>query len=146
MSAFWRIWLIVWAWGVIVFGIVIAGGAFEATSGPISFTYQTLQGGIAPTFDPALRFSLAVMGAVSIGWGVTTLMVILAAIKMGDNAQPLWNAVTAGVFSWFVIDSFLSVATGFGLNVIPNIALLVGYLIATLATGKLVKSAAQRSV
>lgn len=142
MSSFWRIWFIVWAWSIITFGVIIAGGAFEATSGPIGLLYDFLQGRAGSVvFDPAMRFSLGVMGAVSIGWGVTTLMIIRAAIALGDRAQPLWNAITGGILAWFVIDSILSVATGFGLNVIPNIALLGGYLIAMLATGNLMKTA-----
>jgi hypothetical protein len=140
MSLFWRIWLIVWAWSVIVFGVVIAGGAFEATSGPIRFIYESLQGPGPITFDPVLRFSLGVMGGVSIGWGVTGLMVILAAIRLGDVAQPFWAAVLVGLAAWFVVDSALSIATGFGLNVVPNILLLGGYIIAMVATGKLKKS------
>lgn len=31
MSAFWRSWLNVWAWVVIVFGLVLAGGGLDAT-------------------------------------------------------------------------------------------------------------------
>lgn len=142
MSAFWRTWLILWAWSVIVFGIVIAGGAFEATSGPISAIYDLLQGPAPISNDPALRFSLGVMGGVSIGWGVTGLFAILAAIKLGDKGQPVWNAVTLGLIAWFISDSALSIATGYGLNVVPNILLLGGYLIPLVANGKLMKSAA----
>ena len=142
MSPFWRVWLIVWAWSVIVFGVVIAGGAFEATEGPVRFIYESLQGSGPITFDPVLRFSLGVLGGVSIGWGVTGLLIILAAIQLGDKARPFWVAVAVGLAAWFVIDSTLSIATGFGLNVVPNILLLGGYLIAMAATGKLKKSGA----
>jgi hypothetical protein len=45
--------------------------------------------------------------------------------------------LTAGVVTWFVTDSSLSVATGFGLNVIPNAGLIVTYLIAILGSGAL---------
>ena len=140
MTAFWRIWLIVWAWSVILFGVVIAGGAFEATSSLIKFIFETVQGGGTIAFDPVLRFSLGVMGGVTIGWGVTGLLAIMAAIRLGEAGQPVWNAITFGLVAWFIIDSSLSVATGFGLNVIPNVALLAGYLIAIFATGKLPKS------
>lgn len=141
MTPFWRIWLIVWALGVIAFGAVLAGGAFEATEGPVRLVYQYLQGPGALTLDQTMRFTVGVMGAVSIGWGVTVLLVMLAAMPLGDNARPIWVGITVGLGTWFVIDSFLSVATGFGLNVVPNVALLGGYLIAMLATGKLKKSA-----
>ena len=84
-----------------------------------------------------LRFSLAVMGAVSIGWAVTLFFFLRAAIDLGGQGRPLWNAITAGMVSWFVIDSALSVATGFGLNVVPNIALALMYIVGLIASGAL---------
>ena len=69
MSTFWRNWLLVWSVGVLIFGVVLAGGAFEATSGPVSLVYQGLQGPGDLVFDPAMRFTLAVMGCVSIEIG-----------------------------------------------------------------------------
>lgn len=142
MSAFWRSWLVVWCGGVLIFGLVLAGGAFEATSGPVSMIYAGLQGPSPLVLDPAMRFTLAVMGCVSIGWAVTMLLVVLAAAKLGSNARPIWAGLTAGVATWYVIDSALSVATGFGLNVIPNSLLMATYLIAIVASGALRRAAA----
>ncbi len=137
MSTFWRNWLLVWSVGVAIFGLVLAGGAFEATSGPVSLIYQGLQGPGDLTFDPAMRFTLAVMGCVSIGWAVTMFLMIRVAYSLGDRARPIWIGLTAGVVTWFVTDSSLSVATGFGLNVIPNAGLIVTYLVAILGSGAL---------
>jgi len=142
MSGFWRAWLVVWCLGVMVFGLVLAGGAFEATTAPVRFVLESLQGPGPTAFDPTLRFSLAVMGCVSIGWATAMLAVMLVAFRMGDQARPLWSAVTLGVLVWFVTDSALSVATGFGLNVVPNVALLVTYLIGIFAGGAFRKPAA----
>lgn len=142
MSAFWRVWLIVWCGGVFIFGAVLAGGAFEATSGPVRLVYEGLQGAGPLNLDPAMRFSLAVMGGVSIGWAMTMLLVILAAIELGDGARSIWVALTLGLATWFVIDSSLSVATGFALNVVPNIVLMATYLVAVVASGRLKKPAA----
>ena len=141
MTVFWRTWLIVWAWSVIVFGVVIAGGAFDATSGPIRFIYESLQGPGPITFDAPMRFNQGGLGAVTIGWGVTVLMMLRPVIDLGEKGRPFWIAIATGLAAWFVIDSALSVATGFGLNVIPNTALAVGFLIPMFATGKLKKSA-----
>jgi hypothetical protein len=137
VTVFWQTWLILWAWSVIVFGLVIAGGAFDATSGPIRFIYESLQGPGPFTFDAPMRFSQGVLGAVSIGWGLTVLMMLRPAIDLGEKGRPFWVAIAAGITAWFVIDSALSVATGFGLNVIPNLTLLAGFLIPMFATGKL---------
>jgi len=142
MSASWRVWLIVWCVGIFIFGAVLAGGAFEATSGPVRLVYEALQGRGPLNFDPAMRFSLGVMGGISIGWAMTMLLGIRAAIELGDRARPVWVALTLGLATWFVIDSTLSIATGFGMNVIPNIALIAGYLAAVFASGRLKKPAA----
>lgn len=141
MSIFWRNWLLVWSAGVAIFGLVLAGGAFEATSGPVNLIYQSLQGGGVLAFDRAMRFTLAVMGCVSIGWAVTMFMIIRAAFLLGDHARSIWVGLTVGVAIWFVIDSALSVATGFGLNVVSNTILIVTYLIAIVASGALKRTA-----
>lgn len=135
MPGFWRLWLVVWCLGIVLFGLVLAGGAFEATSAPVRWVLENLQGPGEVTFDPTLRFSMAVMGCVSLGWAASMLALMLVAFRMGDRAGPLWSAVTLGVLVWFITDSSLSVATGFGLNVIPNVALLATYLVGVLAGG-----------
>lgn len=137
MSGFWRGWFVVWCFSIGAFGAVLSCGAFEATSGPVRFVLSNLRGPSEALFDPPLRFSLAVMGAVSIGWAVTLFGVIGAAIDLGDKGRPLWNAISAGMVSWFVIDSTLSVATGFGLNVAPNLALAGMYVLGVLGSGAL---------
>lgn len=143
MSTFWRVWLIIWCLGVALFGLVLAGGAFEATSAPVRFVLENLQGPGDIVFDPTLRFSLAVMGCVSLGWAATMLAIMLAAFKMGERAAPLWSGLTLGVLVWFVTDSALSIATGFGLNVVPNLVLLATYLIAVFAGGAFRKPAVE---
>ncbi len=141
MSAFWRGWLIIWCMGVGLFGLVLAGGAFEATSAPVRWVLESLRGPGEVDFNPAMRFSLAVMGCVSIGWAVTMFTVMLAAFQLGDRARPIWAGLTAGIAIWFVTDSALSVATGFGLNVVPNTVLVATYLVAVVAGGGFKKAA-----
>ena len=141
MSGCWRVWFFAWCFSVGLFGAVLAGGAFESTSGPVRLVLTGLHGPGQLNFDPVLRFSLAVMGGVSIGWAVTLAFILKAAIEQGEQARPLWNAITAGMISWFVIDSTLSVATGFGLNVVPNVALAATYGIGLLGSGAFRKPA-----
>lgn len=135
MSAFWRLWFMIWCASLGVFGLLLAGGAIEATSAPVRLMLSVLQGDGAVAFDPPLRFSLAVLGAVSFGWAVTLFLMIGAAIDLGSDARPFWNAITAGMVSWFAIDSALSLVTGFGLNVLPNIALAGMYLTGLIGSG-----------
>jgi len=131
MTTVWQRWLVVWCWLVILFGLVLAGAGLEATSAGTRMVYGLVGPGDALTFDPTLRFSIALMGAVSIGWGATLLAVALAgrALAAEENRR-LWRGITIAVIAWFVIDSALSVATGFPLNAVSNVILLIGYLIA----------------
>lgn len=140
MPVFWRSWLIIWCLGVGLFGLVLAGGAFEATSAPVRWILSTLQGGGDLAFDPVLRFSLAVMGCVTLGWAATMLVIMLAIFGAGEAARPIWAGLTTGVLVWFVTDSGLSLATGFGLNVIPNVVVVAGYVIAIVGSGAMRKT------
>ncbi|MBU4433402.1 MAG: hypothetical protein KKC14_03195 [Alphaproteobacteria bacterium] len=135
MSGFWRGWFAIWCVSIGLFGAVLSGGAFEATSTPVRLLLAGLRGPAEAPLDPTLRFSLAVMGAVSIGWAVTLFLVIRAAIALEARGRPLWTAMTVGLVSWFVIDSTLSVATGFGLNVVPNSVLLIFYGFGLIGSG-----------
>lgn len=135
MSAFWRGWLNVWCWLVIVFGLVLAGGGLDATDGPAEMIYGIVGGGAPFDWTPHLRFSVALMGAVTMGWGTTFLATFMAAHRLGDQAAPVWRLATGGVLAWFVIDSALSAATGFPLNVVSNAALLIGYIVPVAASG-----------
>ena len=141
MSNFWRGWFMVWVISIGLFGVVLAGGALEATSGPVRLVLANLHGPGSALFDPTLRFSLAVMGGVSIGWAVTLWVLVRAACGLGPGSRTMWMAITAGMVAWFVIDSSLSVATGFGLNVLPNILLAGMYLVGLIASGAWMRSA-----
>ncbi len=147
MSRFWRNWLNVWCVGVALFGLVLAGGAFDATSAPIRNLYAALMpaGKLAldakmrMDLDPDLRFTMAVLGAVSIGWAGTLWAAIQAALALQRfdtaAAQRVWTLALASVLFWFVFDSVLSVATGFWRNVIPNVVLTAGLLAPLIASG-----------
>lgn len=137
MSSFWRAWFLVWCLAIGVFGAVLSGGAFEATSGPVRLILGALHGPGPASFDPTLRFSLAVMGAVSMGWAVTLYFIVRTAVKMEHGARPLWDAISAGMACWFVIDSSLSAATGFGLNVATNVGLAMMYVVGLVGSGAL---------
>ncbi|MGA0604253.1 hypothetical protein ACO2Q3_26355 [Caulobacter sp. KR2-114] len=141
MSGFWRGWFVVWCVSIGLFGAVLCGGAFEATSGPVKLILSILHGAGAPPFDATLRFSLGVMGAVSIGWAVSLVFTVRAAIDLEaqgrGQGRALWRAIGAGIAAWFVIDSTLSVATGFAWNVAPNLLLAGGYAVGLMGSGVL---------
>ena len=137
MSGFWRNWFMIWVISIGLFGAVLASGALEATSGPVRLVLANLHGPSPALFDPPLRFSLGVMGGVSIGWAATLWVLVRAACQGGAGARTMWNSITVGLVAWFVVDSCLSVATGFGLNVVPNLLLSGMYLVGLLGSGAL---------
>ena len=137
MTRFWRIWLDVWCLAVGAFGIVLIGGAFAATDGPARAVLAIINPAADLDFSPTLRFALALMGAVTLGWSITLGAAIRAADALGTAGAPVWRMVTWSVVGWYVIDSSLSVATGFALNAVSNSVLLAGYLLPVLRSGVL---------
>jgi hypothetical protein len=138
MSSFWRNWMTGFCLATGLFGIILAGGGFEITSGPTRLIFDLLNGPGELRLDSHMRFSLAVLGAVTIGWSLTLLAAVQAANQLGKRlGKPIWILVTASVVSWYVIDSSLSIATGFGLNAIPNTVFMAAFLLPVIRSGVL---------
>ena len=89
----------------------------------------------AATFDlPAVRFGLGLPGALTIGWALTMFAMIDAAQAGGAR---IWRSLTGALLVWYVIDSAISVRTGFALNAASNTLLMASFLIPVLASGVL---------
>lgn len=135
MTGFWKTWITLWCWAVILFGALLATAGLPATEGIAGLAFSLIGG--APVdagyFDPpGMRFSVALMGAVTLGWGFTILFLLPAIHAAG---APAWRGLTAAMLIWFVIDSAFSVSTGFVLNALSNTLLMAGLLIPLLASG-----------
>lgn len=137
MIGFWRTWLWAWCGAVGLFGVVLIGGAFEATAAPTRMLFGLLNPAEPFVLSAQARFSLAVLGAVTLGWAVAFYAAISAAHQLGGAGARVWRLITLSVVTWFVIDSALSVATGYGLNVAPNVVFLLGFLLPVLRSGVL---------
>ncbi|WP_300057519.1 hypothetical protein [uncultured Roseobacter sp.] len=138
MNGFWRIWMILWCTSVGGFGLIITLGAIEATSAPTILLLEILGGGAEVDMTPHLRFALAVMGPVTLGWALTLVGATEATRHLPPPmARRIWLWITAGVLGWVIIDSILSVATGFALNLIPNAIYLAAFLIPVMRSGAL---------
>jgi hypothetical protein len=137
MPKFWRNWLTGWCGAVALFGLVLTGAAFAATSGPTRLLFALLNGPSPLDLDAQMRFTLAVLGAVTFGWSLTLVAAIQAAHQLDQRGRPVWRQITLSVLAWFVVDSGLSVATGYGLNAIPNTIFVLGFLAPVIRSGVL---------
>lgn len=137
MNGFWRRWLMAWCAVVGLFGLVLAGGAAPATSRPVRLLLDLLNGPEPLVIDGPMRFCPAVLGAVTIGWSLTLATAIEAAVRLGPAGRPIWAMILASGLVWYVIDSALSLATGFGLNLIANTLFIAGLIVPLAAGGVL---------
>jgi hypothetical protein len=129
MSPFWQAWFRLWLISMILFALLVAGGALPATDAPLRLGLSLVSMGPAAELTPAARFTTGVLGGVFLGWMVMFWLVVRQAIAMGRAGRPLWVAATAAIIAWYVLDSTLSVQTGFGLNLVPNTLALGTFLV-----------------
>ncbi|WP_407355686.1 hypothetical protein [Methanolobus sp. WCC5] len=138
MNKFWQNWLAVWCAAIGLFGVVLAGGALDATSGLVKINFALLNGPGVFELDAPMRFSLAVMGSVTIGWSLAMFAALKAANQLDKRSgKSVWSLMTLSVGSWYVIDSLLSIATGFWLNIIPNTVFMAAFLLPVIKNGVL---------
>lgn len=131
MNGFWKTWMRVWCWAVLAFGAVLALAAVPALDAAPRLVMGLIGGDPALLNQPAMRFAFGLMGALTLGWGVAMLAMVGLAHTHG---AAVWRSLTASVLVWYVIDSAISVATGFPLNAVSNTLLTAGYLIPVLVT------------
>ena len=137
MQGIWAIWMRVWCWGMFAFGLLLVTAAVPPIDGLARALYMLFSGDAqnAAAFDlRAMRFGLGLQGALTMGWALTILAAIKAAATLG---APVWRALTTALLIWYVIDSAISVATGFALNAVSNTVLTIAFLVPVLASGSL---------
>ena len=136
MTDFWKNWLNLWSFAVTIFGAVLALAAFAPTDGLARIVFASFQNPMPGDIDMLHRFSIGLMGAVTMGWGMT-LYVAFQAIHLADRAHGprIWRNLTLAALIWYVIDSSISVATGYWLNAVSNTLFIALYLIPLLRTG-----------
>ncbi len=123
----WRIWLIVAAAGVAVFGLamVLAPAVPERL-----FTWMLFGDGFPAAFGGVevdyVRFVTGVLGAVMVGWAVLILVVAAGPLRHGEPWA--WSALVGSLAVWYVLDSGLSVAAGYGENAVLNTLIAAGFV------------------
>jgi hypothetical protein len=130
-----------WCWAVAGLGVLLMGAAFEATSGATRLLFAILNGPEPLDLSAQMRFSEAVLGAVTLGWGLTLMAAIQGANLLGERGRPVWWMIVVSVVVWWVVDCALSMATGYGMNVAPNTIFLAAFLLPILRSGVLGRGA-----
>ena len=110
-----------WCASVMMFGAVLIGGASPMTDVP-GLALLRLFCGHAPMVTAELRFAVGLMGAVSLGWGASLLAVASTDLS-AEVARPLWGRIGRAVLIWYLVDSTISIATGFWPNAVSNTVL-----------------------
>jgi hypothetical protein len=138
MSKFWQNWMSIWALFVALFGLVLAGGAFAATDG-LTRALFTLFGNPMPAEPDNLhRFAIGLMGAVTMGWGLTYYAAFRALHGLETHvAAPIWRFLTIAALIWYLVDSAISCATGYSMNAVSNTIVMAGFLFPLFKTGVL---------
>lgn len=140
MQGLWAAWMRVWCWGIFAFGVLLATAAIPPIDGVVRILYTLFSGGgenAAAFATNPVRFGLGLQGALTIGWALT----LMAAIRTG---APIWRELTLALVLWYVIDSAISLSTGFALNAVSNTVLMVAYFVPVLASGVLKQRGVER--
>jgi hypothetical protein len=136
MEKVWQNWLSAWAIGVVLFGALLAGGAFDATDGLLRMLLTLFGNPLPETMDAHHRFGFGLMGAVSIGWGLTFGVMFKAlALLDGARAAHFWRQLLLAALVWYAVDSYISIATGFWMNAVSNTLLMILLFVPLLKSG-----------
>lgn len=131
MTAFWKNWLNLWCVTVTLFGAILALAAFAPTDGAARLVFALFQMPLRDDMDNLHRFSIGLMGAVTMGWGMTLYVAFQAAHLLdAAHAPRIWRNITVVALIWYAVDSYISVMTGYWLNALSNTAILSLYLYA----------------
>jgi hypothetical protein len=120
-----------WWWRMLVFATgftVIFGLAMVYLPGPTQWYFNSLI--FAQTDNPFdaganryIIFAFGIIGAVIVGWGVALMGIILKPLRQGERWA--WWVLALSVNVWFVVDSVLSITSGYWQNAVSNLAFYV---------------------
>ena len=142
MSQFYQTWFKLVVWVIIAFGAILALHAFPATEGPSALFFDLLLKRPVPA-DPGnhFRFAMGLMGCITMGWGLTMLVILKAATMLeAAQAREIWRGFLFAILFWYVIDNIASIYTGFPFNAVSNTVLVALFVIPLWRSGALRKS------
>lgn len=121
-----RAWMKFTAFSIAIFGPIFSLGSVESIAEPARWSLDFLAwplDGAQQFTAPTTRFLAALTGGFLLGWG---MMIWFLATRVHTVApEPVRQAVLAGLLAWFVLDSTGSVASGFAVNALFNVAVLL---------------------
>ncbi|MGL5838009.1 MAG: hypothetical protein ACRCY3_05840 [Sphingorhabdus sp.] len=138
MASFWQKWLLLWAAGIAIFGLALAGGAFAASDAVTVRLFDMFGSPLPADPDPHHRFAIGLMGAVTMGWGLTYWVTFKGLFALpAEKAAPLWRFVLLSAAVWYIVDSWISIATGIWMNAVSNTLVMTLLLIGLIEGGAL---------
>lgn len=118
------------------FGGILAGAGFDGFKVGEKLML-TLQNPISePVFNDIERFSFGLIGAITIGWGLTLSYFFLAA-HAGNTGNKMYRQAFVVLIIWNLVNGYISYRTGFQLNIASNLLLSLSFVIPLYWTGKL---------
>jgi hypothetical protein len=124
-ALFWWLWLVVVSGGVVVAGLamVFFPGLTRRLFSLLLFASSEIIDGFGALPARYIGLAHAVLGAVMVGWGSALLWLLLGPFRRGSREA--WLTVAVSLGAWFVIDTGVSLATGFWQNAVLNVVVAV---------------------
>ncbi len=122
--AFWQKWLSVVSVCIVAFGILMAVLNNTVLFSPFDDQVNPVFWDTADPTAPAENFRhwvYGVLGATMAGWGV--FMGFIVRHPFRNKEKWAWTCLVAGLLLWFVLDTYISFASGVYFNVFFNIVL-----------------------
>lgn len=107
-------------------GPIFTLATIPSLDGPGSFTLDILAwplDGEQSYVDGGMRFLSALSGGFLIGWAV--MILALRELVFDQAPEGSRRAVLAGVFAWYIVDSFGSTLAGHPINALFNLIALI---------------------
>lgn len=118
--------------------LVVVSGAFFVFAGKATTTvFEWIIFGSADSPIPSglaadyLTFVYAVLGAVMVGWGCLLWPIVRGPVRRRECWA--WTAVSWSMGIWFVVDSTVSIASGFGENAVLNLGFGAAFAVPLIA-------------
>jgi hypothetical protein len=139
--AFWWRWLLISAFGILLFGLslVLFPSPTQRLFNLLYFSSSTGDPSFSSAAVAYIKFVCAVLGAVMIGWSLALVLILFGPFRRGLREG--WNMVTISLVAWFIPDTVVSLVSGFWQNALLNLAIAFIFAVPLAATYKTFRTA-----